>query len=172
MYDIYPAVSKEIFKSEDRHHHGSNAFCTERVYGPDGRCQSVLLASVYDRSCASYVIFHLRIVFHRSDRCSLWSIDRICCGRIHGFNRMAGCLLLWYSTIGSMVERMVSSHFGIRIDQCDSVQDLSCTFPGRRTDGDWLERMFVSIFDRNIRVCCQQHQLSHGKYTIFRKVFI
>ena len=28
----------------------------------DGRCQPVLLASVYDRSCASYAAFHLCIL--------------------------------------------------------------------------------------------------------------
>lgn len=40
-------------------------------------------------------------------------------------------------------------------DQCDSVQDLACTFSGRRTDGDRLERMSVRIFDCNICICCQ-----------------
>ena len=172
MHDIYPANSKEIFESEDRHHHGSNACCTEWIHGRDGKCRSVLLAFVHDRSSASYVTFHLSILFDCCNRCGLWGIDCIRCGRIYGFNRMAGCLLLWYSAIRSMVERVVSSYFDLRSNQYDFVQDFACTFSGRWADRDWLERKFVSIFDRGIRICCQQHGLSHGKYTIFWKVFI
>lgn len=36
----------------------------------------------------------------------------------------------------------------------------------------FMDGMPVSIFDCNICFRCQQHQLSHGKYTIFREVFI
>lgn len=35
----------------------------EWIHGTDGRCQPVLLASVYDRSRASYAAFHLCILF-------------------------------------------------------------------------------------------------------------
>ena len=35
----------------------------------------------------------------------------------------------------------------------------------------WKECL-SAFFDCNICIRCQQHQLSHGKYTIFRKVFI
>ena len=172
MYGSDPAFSKKIFKSKDRYHHGSNACCAEWIHGCDGKCQSVFLASVHDRSGISYAVFHLCILFHQTDRCRLWRVDRICRCRVHGIDRMADCLLFWDRAIRSMVERMVSPYCGIRTDQCDLVQTPARTFAGKWTDGDRLEGVFVCIFDCNSRVCCEQHQLSYDQYTIFRKVFI
>lgn len=63
-------------------------------------------------------------------------------------------LILIYGVISTILYKILHVHFP------------------RWADRDWLERKFVSIFDRGIRICCQQHGLSHGKYTIFWKVFI
>ena len=40
------------------------------------------------------LFFILCILCNRNNRRSIFCADRICCGRIHGIDRMAGCLLL------------------------------------------------------------------------------
>lgn len=49
---------------------------------------------LHDRSSIPYAVFHLCILCDRNNRRSIFCADRICCGRIHGIDRMAGCLLL------------------------------------------------------------------------------